>query len=52
MADSAPPEALALVPLRRLGKAREVAGLVAWLFSDDGAYVTRQVVAVDGGLSA
>ena len=52
MADGAPPEALALVPLRRLGKAREVAGLVAWLFSDDGAYVTRQVVAVDGGLSA
>lgn len=52
MAAAAPPEALAFVPLRRLGKASEVAGLVAWLFSDEGSYVTRQVFAVDGGLSA
>jgi 3-oxoacyl-[acyl-carrier protein] reductase len=52
LAQGAPPEALAMVPLRRLGKASEVAGLVAWLFSEEGAYVTRQAFAVDGGLSA
>ena len=47
-----PPEALALVPLRRMGSADEVASLVAYLFSEDAGYITRQVFAVDGGLSA
>jgi 3-oxoacyl-[acyl-carrier protein] reductase len=47
-----PPEALAMVPLRRMGTADEVASLVAYLFSDDAGYITRQVFAVDGGLSA
>jgi 3-oxoacyl-[acyl-carrier protein] reductase len=47
-----PPEALAMVPLRRMGTAEEVASLVAYLFSDDAGYITRQVFAVDGGLSA
>jgi 3-oxoacyl-[acyl-carrier protein] reductase len=52
MADGAPPEALAMVPMRRMGRAAEVAGLVAWMFSEEGAYVTRQTFAVDGGLSS
>ncbi|HTB23016.1 MAG TPA: 3-oxoacyl-ACP reductase FabG [bacterium] len=52
MAAGVPPEVMDLVPLRRPGTVKEVAGLVAWLFSDEGAYVTRQVMAVDGGLSA
>jgi 3-oxoacyl-[acyl-carrier protein] reductase len=39
------------VPVRRLGKAEEVAGLIAYLMSDVAAYVTRQVIAIDGGLS-
>jgi 3-oxoacyl-[acyl-carrier protein] reductase len=47
-----PPEAMAMVPLRRMGTADEVASLVAYLFSDDAGYITRQVFAVDGGLSA
>jgi 3-oxoacyl-[acyl-carrier protein] reductase len=51
-ADGIPPEALAMVPLRRMGKADEVASLVAYLFSEDAGYITRQVFAVDGGLSA
>ncbi|MDN5873857.1 MAG: 3-oxoacyl-ACP reductase FabG [Sinobacteraceae bacterium] len=38
------------VPLGRFGRPEEVAGLVAWLCSDAAAYVTRQVVAINGGL--
>lgn len=40
-----------LIPLRRMGQADEVAATVAFLMSDDAAYITRQVIAVDGGLS-
>ena len=39
------------IPARRLGRAEEVAELVAYLLSDLAAYVTRQVVSIDGGLS-
>ena len=43
-------EALKMVPLRRLGKPEEVAGLVAYLFSESAAYITRQVFSVNGGM--
>jgi 3-oxoacyl-[acyl-carrier protein] reductase len=39
------------VPTRRIGKPEEVAELVAYLFSDLAAYVTRQVINIDGGLT-
>jgi 3-oxoacyl-[acyl-carrier protein] reductase len=39
------------IPVRRAGKPEEVAELVAYLFSDLAAYVTRQVIRIDGGLS-
>jgi 3-oxoacyl-[acyl-carrier protein] reductase len=37
-------------PLGRFGTAEEVASAVAFLASDDAAYITGQVLAVDGGL--
>lgn len=39
------------IPLRRLGEAEEVAALVAFLCTPGAAYITRQVIAVDGGLT-
>jgi 3-oxoacyl-[acyl-carrier protein] reductase len=39
------------IPLERLGATRDVAGAVAWLASDLAAYVTGQVIVVDGGLA-
>ncbi|MDG3087542.1 3-ketoacyl-ACP reductase FabG2 [Vibrio hannami] len=42
--------ALPQVPLRRMGKPEEVAGLASYLMSDIAAYVTRQVISVNGGL--
>ena len=43
-------EALKLVPARRLGKPAEVAALAAFLLSDEAAYITRQVISVNGGM--
>ncbi|WED25963.1 3-oxoacyl-ACP reductase FabG [Vibrio sp. DW001] len=42
--------ALPQVPLRRMGEPEEVAGLVSYLMSDVAAYVTRQVISINGGL--
>jgi len=39
-----------IVPVRRLGKPEEVASLVAYLISPDAAYITRQVISVNGGI--
>lgn len=41
----------ALIPLGRFGLAEEVAHAVAFLASDDAAYITGVVLPVDGGLS-
>jgi 3-oxoacyl-[acyl-carrier protein] reductase len=38
------------IPLERLGTPRDIAGLVAFLASDFGAYITGQVLVIDGGM--
>lgn len=43
-------EALKMIPMRRVGKAEEVAGLVSYLCSDSAAYITRQVISINGGM--
>lgn len=43
-------EILKMIPAQRMGTADEVAGVVNFLMSDEAAYVTRQVIAVNGGL--
>ncbi|MBI3893818.1 MAG: 3-oxoacyl-[acyl-carrier-protein] reductase [Candidatus Wallbacteria bacterium] len=39
-----------VIPMKRLGTADDVAPVVAFLASDDAAYITGQVLAVDGGM--
>ncbi|MBV6392415.1 MAG: 3-oxoacyl-[acyl-carrier-protein] reductase FabG [Anaerolineales bacterium] len=53
--DAMPPEtleaALKLVPLGRKGKPEEIAFAAAFLASDGAAYITGQVLGVDGGMA-
>ncbi len=42
---------LPLIPMRRIGKGEEVGGAVSFLMSEQAAYITRQTIAIDGGLS-
>jgi 3-oxoacyl-[acyl-carrier protein] reductase len=37
------------IPLKRLGTADEVAGLAVFLATDDAAYITGEIIRVDGG---
>lgn len=39
-----------IVPMKRAGKATEVASLVNYLMSEEAAYITRQVISVNGGM--
>lgn len=39
-----------IIPLRRLGRPEEVAATVVFLLSEGAAYITRQVISVNGGL--
>lgn len=43
-------ELLKMIPAQRMGTPEEVAGVVNFLMSAEAAYITRQVIAVNGGL--
>ncbi len=39
-----------LVPMRRMGTTEEIAALADFLMTDEAAYITRQVISVNGGM--
>ncbi len=39
------------IPLKRLGKAEDIASAVAFLVSEEASYITGQILTVDGGLT-
>jgi len=43
-------EALKMVPMQRVGSVEEVAATVSFLMSENAAYITRQVISVNGGM--
>jgi 3-oxoacyl-[acyl-carrier protein] reductase len=40
-----------MIPLKRIAKPQEVAGVVAFLSSSDADYITGEVIKVDGGMA-
>jgi len=42
--------ALSLIPLKRMGQPTDIANAVAFLADDESAYITGQVLSVDGGM--
>ncbi len=44
-------EVAAAYPLKRLGEPEDVAGVVAFLLSEDSAWMTGQILVVDGGVT-
>ncbi|MFC4272515.1 3-oxoacyl-ACP reductase FabG [Sneathiella chungangensis] len=44
-------EIMKMIPLRRLGDVDDVAATVSFLCSDGAAYITRQVISVNGGMA-
>ncbi|KVN29134.1 beta-ketoacyl-ACP reductase [Burkholderia pyrrocinia] len=52
MLDDVPLEqALATVPMGRVGQPEEIASVVGFLMSDAASYITRQVIGVNGGMA-
>lgn len=51
MPEAARAAVLGTIPMQRMGQPEDVAKAVAFLASDEAAYVTGQVLAVDGGMS-
>jgi 3-oxoacyl-[acyl-carrier protein] reductase len=50
MTDQMKENLMKVVPLGRTGTAREIAGACVYLASDEAAYVTGQVLRVNGGM--
>lgn len=41
----------AAVPLGRMGQPHEVAGLIAFLLSEEASFITGACISIDGGMS-
>jgi len=39
-----------MIPVQRFGRVEEVAATVSFLMSEGAAYITRQVISVNGGM--
>lgn len=50
LADKVKEGAVSMIPLKRMGKPEDVAKLASFLASDDSAYITGEVIKIDGGL--
>ncbi len=50
LSDKVKDSAISAIPLKRMGQPEEVAKLAAFLASDDSAYITGEVIKIDGGL--
>jgi 3-oxoacyl-[acyl-carrier protein] reductase len=50
MAQDIPSQIIDAIPMQRMGTVDEVAATVAFLFSPEAGYITRQVIGVNGGL--
>lgn len=51
ISDAAREAGLAQIPLGRFGTTEDIANMVAFLASDEAAYITGQVICVDGGMA-
>lgn len=51
MSDAAKEATLSQIPLKRVGQPKDIAETVAFLASDKAAYITGQVISVDGGMA-
>lgn len=50
MSGDMPAQIIEAIPMQRMGTVDEVAATVAFLFSPEAGYITRQVIGVNGGL--
>ena len=50
LSDEVKAKCMEQIPLRRFGTAEDIAKCVAWLASDESAYVTGQIISVNGGM--
>ena len=50
LSDEVKAKCMEQIPLRRFGTAEDLAKCVAWLASDESAYVTGQIISVNGGM--
>ncbi|QXM05889.1 3-oxoacyl-[acyl-carrier-protein] reductase [Crassaminicella indica] len=51
LSDKVKEELIKQIPMKKLGKAEDVANVVAFLCSDQASYITGQVLNIDGGMA-